>query len=185
MRTSGFLSRLIKNRQGAAAVEFALVLVPFMALTLALIETTVLALSDAVLQNAVSQAARMVRTGQTAVLGPTGASAFSTAVCNQLYGLVSCGNLVFDLRSFTSFSAIKIPVPDANGSTVGASYSTGASSSTSGAADVVTARVIYPYSFITPGLSSFLSYCAGQTAAATAGQTVTLVYTVVFQNEPY
>ncbi|HVI53262.1 MAG TPA: TadE/TadG family type IV pilus assembly protein [Candidatus Sulfotelmatobacter sp.] len=177
MRRPSFLFRLIKNREGAAALEFALVMVPFLALTMAIIETTVLAFTDAVLQAAVANTARMVRTGQTAVLGSSGASAFSTAVCNQLYGLADCSKLVFDLRSFSSFSAISIPVPDASGGTSGASYSTGSSSSASGAADVVTARVIYPYSFLTPGLSYFLG--------SSAGQTVNLVYTVVFQNEPY
>lgn len=174
---SGSLFRLIKARDGAAALEFALVMVPFLALTMAIIETTVMVFTDAILQNAVTETARMVRTGQTAVLGSSGASAFSTAVCDQLFGLVDCSKLVFDLRSFSSFSAISIPVPDANGGTDGASYSTGDSSSSSGTADVVTARVIYPYSFLTPGLGYFLG--------SSADQPVNLVYTVVFQNEPY
>jgi len=171
------LRKLGGNRDGAAAVEFALVLVPFIGLTMALIETTVMAFTQANLENAVVEAARKVRTGQATVTGSGGATAFSTAVCNQLTSLITCSKLVFDVRSFTSFSSINIPVPDANGSTAGASYNTGASSSSSGTADVVTARVIYPYSFLTPGLSNFLG--------GTANQTVNMVYTVVFQNEPY
>ena len=130
MGRKGSFQQLIRNRDGAAALEFALVMIPFLALTLAIIETTVMAFTDAVLQNAVTEAARMVRTGQSSVTGGGGASAFSTAVCNQLNGLVDCANLVFDLRSFTSFSAISIPVPDANGGTAGAVYNTGASSAT-------------------------------------------------------
>ena len=177
MGRKGSFQQLIRNRDGAAALEFALVMIPFLALTQAIIETTVMAFTDAVLQNAVTEAARMVRTGQSSVTGGGGASAFSTTVCNQLNGLVDCANLVFDLRSFTSFSAISIPVPDANGGTAGAVYNTGASSATAGAADIVTARVIYPYSFLTPGLSYFLG--------SSAGQTLPLVYTVVFQNEPF
>lgn len=176
-RATRALAALAHSRSGATAVEFSLVMIPFLALTLAIIETSVMVFTQAILQGAVSEAARLVRTGQSSVQGSSGETAFSNDVCTNLFGMVDCTKLVYDLRSFTNFSAISIPVPDANGGTSGASYNTGVSSTTAGAASIVTVRVIYPYSFLTPGLSVFLG--------SGASQTVNLVYTVVFQNEPY
>jgi Flp pilus assembly protein TadG len=59
-----FLRRFRRNRQGSAAVEFAIVAPVFFALLFAIIETAIVFLASQVLETMVQQSARMVMTGQ-------------------------------------------------------------------------------------------------------------------------
>ena len=53
-----------RAREGAAAVEFAMVALPFFVLLYSLIELGLVFMIDAVAENAVVDATRLVRTGQ-------------------------------------------------------------------------------------------------------------------------
>ncbi|MHA1524338.1 MAG: TadE/TadG family type IV pilus assembly protein, partial [Alphaproteobacteria bacterium] len=63
IRTSRFVRRFGKNRDGVAAVEFAIVAAPFFAILFAIFETAFVFYADLMLDTGLAQAARMVRTG--------------------------------------------------------------------------------------------------------------------------
>ncbi len=182
MSTASLCASLLRQRSGSATVEFALVAIPFIALTFALLETSVLMFNQSLVQGAVLSAARQIRTGQLQA-GPGTSpsqqasvlSTFQTAVCNDIGAAINltCANLFFDVRTFASFGSISIPAPifDGQGNVTNTSFNTG------GSAGIVTVRVIYVATPITPGLSSLLG--------AGAGQPLTITYTVVLRNEPF
>jgi Flp pilus assembly protein TadG len=180
------MRRALPDQTGSTAIEFALVAMPFIGLTCAILETGIMAFNNTVIQGAVSAAAREVRTGQLqAGSGATPAQqasvlqAFQTAACANLFSQLPCSSLTYDVRSFTSFGAIALPAPviNAQGVMTNASFNTGASSATAGAASIVAVRVVYTWTPITPGLSLILG--------GSAGTPMTITYTVILRNEPF
>ena len=64
---------LLHNREGSAAVEFALVAVPFCVMIFAILEVALIFTLDSVLENAAISTGRLVRTGQASAQGLTAA----------------------------------------------------------------------------------------------------------------
>lgn len=111
----GRLKNLRKNENGFTAVEFAMVVGPFIALLFGIIEVALVYFATFTLENAVEQAARMIRTGQIQ-MGGFSASAFKTKVCDQAAGFMDCNKLRVDVRSFGTFGGVTPPNAfDANG----------------------------------------------------------------------
>jgi Flp pilus assembly protein TadG len=174
--------RFWRQRRGSTAVEFALILLPLVGLTLACLETAVMMFTSSVVQSGISAAARQVRTGivRSATTGscPAGGvpastfSAIATSVLANAAGLVIPG-LTYDVRSFSSFAVAQPPVLtfDGQGNPTNNCFDTG------GANAIVSVRVAYNYTFITPGLGAILG------GASTPS--VPFVYTVIIQNEPF
>ena len=186
-RLAAFGRRFWRCRRGATAVEFALVAVPFLMLVLANVETALISFTNSVVQGGIMSAARLVRTGQvtssTTGSCPNGGAAatipaaFSTAVCNDLIGLLSCSNLTYDVRSYATFAAANTtwtPTYDNNGNPTNNCFDTGGSSG------IVAIRVVYTYTYVAPGLGSYLQW--GNSGGATSQA---FLYTVILQNEPF
>jgi pilus assembly protein Flp/PilA len=101
--------RFSRNDEGATAVEFGLVALPFFALLFAIIETALTFWTTQVLETAVSNASRQIYTGQfqTANSGTTDptqlATKFRDEVCKSIVALFSCSDVKIDVRSFSSF----------------------------------------------------------------------------------
>lgn len=72
-----------RRREGAAAVEFAMVATPFFLMIFAVLELGLVFLLDASLETAVSQAGRIVRTGQAETTAAT-ADRFRAALCSRM-----------------------------------------------------------------------------------------------------
>src|ERR1700710_510103 len=83
------LRRFARNQKGSTAVEFSLVLVPFVALLFAIIETSIIFFSSQALETVVADSSRLILTGQ-AQNGNFDQAAFKTAVCNNVHGLFDC-----------------------------------------------------------------------------------------------
>jgi len=97
-----------KNQDGATAIEFALVAIPFFALIFAIIELSIIFFIGSALSNAVSEAGRLIRVGQFQGCG--GAEEFKTLVCENMDGLGQCSsNLRVDVLSQPNFSSITPP----------------------------------------------------------------------------
>ena len=105
------LRRFARRQDGAAAVEFAFIAVPFLALLFAILETALVFFAGQTLEAAVSDSARLVMTGQaqTGVSPTTGTVGFNktdfkNAVCDRVYGLFDCqSKLYVDVRSYSDF----------------------------------------------------------------------------------
>jgi Flp pilus assembly protein TadG len=107
MRRPNRLSRRFwRNNRGVAAIEFALVGMPFFFIVFAIIEVGLVTGANIMLDNAVHDAARRVMTGevQAADLDEAG---FRKMVCDGVSTLMTCSKVKIDLRTFAT--ADKIP----------------------------------------------------------------------------
>lgn len=118
-RTFGLLRRrrpsLLADERGATAVEFGLLAIPFFTIIAGILQTSVIFLATQVLESAVHDAARQIRTGQIQSAGG-GIESFRSMVCGRLYGLFAdCNQLFVDVTEVTDFtSATAAPPVDPN-----------------------------------------------------------------------
>ena len=77
------VGRFIRQRDGATVVEFGLVALPFLGLLFAILQTALVFFAGQVLQTAVTNASRLIMTGQAQTGGYTAAS-FQNAVYAQI-----------------------------------------------------------------------------------------------------
>jgi len=88
--------RFRKNEDGATAIEFAILSVPFLALLFSIIELALVFFLSSTLTHAMNEAARDVRTGEfQATCG--GAPEFKQSVCSHMGSLGNCNKLRIDV----------------------------------------------------------------------------------------
>jgi Flp pilus assembly protein TadG len=116
-------ARFRKNRDGAAALEFALLAIPFLMLIFATLETFLAFAGEQLLNNAVDIMARKIRTGEiTFGQGKSTdmtESEFREAFCAEIAILRMCSGteittpskLYLDVRQFASFADMPKDVP--------------------------------------------------------------------------
>jgi Flp pilus assembly protein TadG len=167
--------RFARQQRGAAAVEFGLIAVPFIALLFAILETALVFFAGQTLETAVSEAGRLGMTGQAQAAGWS-QDDYKKQVCTLLVGrLFDCSNGVYvDVKSYSTFSAVNnAPPVDGSGQfdTTKMNYATGSPGC------IVAVRLFYQW----PIYVSFL----GDNLANQNGGNRLLVATSVFRNEPY
>ncbi len=105
--------RYRKNRDGATAIEFAILAIPFFSLIFAILELAIVFFISSTMAHALSEAGRQIRTGNFQACGS--ADNFRDLVCTNMSGIGSCDTrLRIDVISGASFSAITLPAPDPN-----------------------------------------------------------------------
>ena len=163
-----------RDRRGQTAVEFALIAAPFFFLIFGLLEICLIFIMSTVLEYAVSDAAREIRTGQAQEAGFSQLD-FRNAVCSKLFGLMGCdSNLHIDVKRLSNFSTAELTYPvdeDGKFDDSGFQFQPG------GANEIVAVRVYYEWSLVTPILSAPLINLANGKHLIQA--------TTVFRNEPF
>ena len=81
-RNRGLLRRLLKDRSGTSAIEFALLALPFMMVIFASLETFMAFTAEQLLANATETMARKVRTGE--ITSTTTREEFRRAFCTEI-----------------------------------------------------------------------------------------------------
>jgi Flp pilus assembly protein TadG len=166
--------RFQTDQSGATAVEFGIVAVPFFALLFAILETALAFFAAQTLETAVTNASRLVRTGQAQDQGLT-AQTFKDKVCQQLDFLFSCqANLYIEVKTYPSFGSIDLSVPvDANGNlkTNGYTYTPGHGG------DIVVVRAYYEWPVFVNKL--------GNNMSSMPNGSHLLAATAAFRNEPF
>ncbi|ODT76047.1 MAG: hypothetical protein ABS76_32455 [Pelagibacterium sp. SCN 64-44] len=114
-RFAGFLLRrgraLGPDERAVTAVEFALLASPFFLIIAGILQTSVIFLATQVLESAVHDAARQIRTGQTQQVGGT-LNTFRNQVCDRLFGLFpDCEGLHMRVVEVTNFQSASVAVP--------------------------------------------------------------------------
>jgi len=174
MRLGHFLSRFRRARDGATAVEFAFVALPFLTLLFAVLELGMVFMVATTLQNAADAAARKIRTGELQS-GAASAGTFKTSVCNEMawLGADCLSHLTVDVRTFTDFASMEASSPVTNGviDETKTQFQPGA------AEDIVLVRVYYTWTLFTPLLNTGLDTLANGKRLISA--------TVTFRNEPW
>ena len=166
--------RFRRDQRGATAVEFALIALPFFALLFAIIETALVFFAGQALESAVSNAARLIRTGQAQAQAMT-ASAFKAEICDQVSALFACTEkLVVDVQKFDTFADINLSPPiDENGN-LDLSYNYDAGHG----GDIVVVRAYYEWPLTVQLLGLDLSNMA-------SGNSHLLSAAAAFRNEPF
>jgi Flp pilus assembly protein TadG len=167
--------RFLRHEDGSSAVEFGLILLPFIALTFAIMETALVFFADQTLETAVADSARLIMTGQ-AQTGNFQLSDFKNAVCSRIYGLFNCSDGIYiNVQTYSSFGAITYTPPiDTHGNLVTSNfvYQPG------GPGDIVVVQLFYKW----PIYVSLMNL--GNLSNMSGGNRL-LVATAAFRNEPY
>ncbi len=107
--------RSARGESGSAIVEFALIAPMFFFLMFVIAETALVFIAEQVMDNAVFESARLIRTGQAQNGGMTKAT-FKTDVCSRISVFIDCNSADFylDVRSFETFGEMEFgrPVDD-------------------------------------------------------------------------
>lgn len=160
----GRLRRFARADDGAAAIEFAFVSIPFLLLIFGIIELGVAFLVSMSLENALMTVDRKIRTGE---LQNTTRAQFVTSVCNEMSWVgSSCStSITLDVRVLPSFADAKLTKPQGT-----PCFDTGGPSS------IMLVRGYYKWPLITPLLQ--------QAVGGTTGDRE-VTFASVFVNEPY
>ncbi|MGV2102950.1 TadE/TadG family type IV pilus assembly protein [Rhizobium sp. 21-4511-3d] len=182
----------MRSKDGSAAIEFALLAIPYFMVIFAIIETFVAFAAEELVSNGVDTMARKMRTGQiTYNLGRATdvntSAAFRQSFCNEVSILIQCSasevstpnKLWLDVRTFTNFSDMPTTIPmNATGlDTSGIQYSPGGS----GTRNMV--RAYYKWQVITDLVRPYITPYKTTTGARL--NEYLIVATAAFQNEQY
>ena len=167
------LNRWIKRKDGTTAIEFSLLAIPYVMLTIGIIELSIMYTAGSLLEGATSSAARLVRTGQIQQSGVAQPEeAFRDAMCSYATVLIRCEDIVIEALPLNSFADAEAMQPqyDAEGNMISQGFSIGGSN------DRVLIRVSYRYSMMTPFIGPLLVGPANSRL---------FMSTIVLQSEPY
>ncbi len=95
---------LARDDRASTAIEFGILAVPFFALIGAIIETSMVFFAGQVLDSAVQDAARQIRTGQAQGQAGYTIDSFRNEICNGLYRLFDCSKVKVKVSVLTTFS---------------------------------------------------------------------------------
>lgn len=164
--------RFRRDKDGVAAVEFALVAGPFLFLLFAIIELAMVFFAGQVLETATASASRLIMTGQAQTQNFNQA-AFKNEICNKTNALMNCAGIAVDVRTYTNFSSASTSQPVSGGAVnyAGMTYVQG----TGG--DIVVVRAVYEWPVLMPTF--------GLTVGGLANGKRLLMATAAFRNEPF
>jgi Flp pilus assembly protein TadG len=167
------LRRFARHKRATAAIEFPLVVLPFVAFLYAIMETAMVFFATQVLETGVQNASRLVLTGQAQGSGYN-QTTFKTAVCGKVTGWLDCsGKMYVDVRTFNDFSSVSLTSPVNPDGTINNNfvYQPG------GPGDIVVVRLIYPFPIAMRLWNPQLANMSGNSRLVIA--------TAAFKNEPY
>ena len=173
LRRPAALLKLLRREDGTAALEFAVVAAPFLALLFAIMESALMFLASQTLESAALNSSRLVLTGQAQNQGYS-MSSFQTSVCQALASIFNCGNVLVDVRTATNFCSANTSLPVQNGQLQNNfTYTPG------NPGDIVVVRLMYQWPTYVSllGLSNALSNMSGNNNL--------LMASAAFRNEPY
>ena len=153
--------------EGSPAVEFSLVLLPFLILFFGIFETGIIYLKQMTVESATAVASRELRTG-AAQQSNDAFALFRDALCRETGVVVPCADLGIDVRSFPKVPDVS-QLPDVPTTNNNPNFDPGRPG------DIVIVRVAYTWDFVTPLINQIVS----------PGNEETYVASAVFRVEPF
>ncbi|MBB3290767.1 MULTISPECIES: TadE/TadG family type IV pilus assembly protein [unclassified Rhizobium] len=194
-RARSGLRELLRSRDGAAAIEFAMLAIPYFLIVFAIIETFVAFTAEQVVSNAVDTLARQIRTGQITAdpnkTSYTTSQQFRQAFCNEIAVLITCSaselqtpaNLYLDVESYSSFASMPTTIPRKSSTDPYSDLNTsGFTFAPGGAKSLNMVRAYYRWQVITDLLRPYLTNVRPTDGSASV---YLIVATAAFQNENY
>ena len=181
------LSRFVRDRSGATAIEFTMLAIPFSLLVFAILESCISFAGQQVLANAADDVARQLRTGQIKVAAGLEPEALAVEreelwrkICDRLEIIVAkdCPGLKIDVRKVDTFAeaaALRIVYGTGSGGRTLAESNFTFEPGQAQSKNVL--RVFYEWPVITDFMRSRMSNLAD-------GKTLHFA-TVTWQNEPF
>ncbi len=162
-----------KQEDGATAVEFSLIAIPFVIIILGIIEISLYFATSSLLHGSAEEAARLIRTGQVQQSLGDPQTMFEEALCEHAAVFISCNDIQYEVITLNDFSDFDNHPPqyDADGNLVTAAFSAG------GVNDVVLVRAVHRYDFTTPIIGSIIGDSGTNSRL--------ILSTIVLQTEPY
>lgn len=188
------LHRLLRRRDGTAAIEFAILSIPFFMIVFASIETFVAFSAEQLLANATETMARKIRTGE--ITYNQGKSTdisekkFREAFCQEIAILMPCSGtetttpakLFIDVRSFGKFSDIPKTLPRVSADQYADLDTSSFKFAPGGKKTINIVRAYYRWDVLTDLVRP---YIANIRPSDGSKQTYLMVATAVIQNEDY
>lgn len=163
--------RFNDDEKGVTAIEFGMLAFPFFMLMMAIIESSLMFFAGQVLESAVDDVGRQVRTGQLAE--NLTESELRTAICDASAVLFKCDDLNIDMQVVATFDDLDdVPSP-----TTGVLEPTDFNFTPPGPKEVVMVSVLTEWPVYTNYLQQFISKLDSKNALLSA--------VAVFKTEPY
>ncbi|AGH97337.1 TadZ/CpaE-like protein [Micavibrio aeruginosavorus EPB] len=164
-----------RDTRGSTAVEFGLVAIPFIFMTIGIIELALVFAAANMLEGGVAEASRLIRTGELQQAGGDPEETFREALCAHALVLIECDGIVVESIAIedNTFEGISELVPeyDEDGNLIPSGFELGEVS------DVVLVRVAYRYQFMTPLFGDIFSN--------QPDRAYPMLATAVMRTEPY
>lgn len=187
--------KLARSRDGAAAIEFAILSIPYFMIVFAIIETFVAFTAEQLVTNAVNTLGRQLRTGEiTYSLGRDSdkdRSEFRTAFCDEVSILINCSaeeiatpnKLYIDARTFATFAAIPNTIPRISADAYSDIDPTTFAFTPGGPTTINMLRAYYRWQVITDLIRPYITTI--RPADGSMPSDFLIVATTAFQNENY
>lgn len=176
--------RFKKDEDGATAVEFAFVALPFFMLLFGILELAIVFFVNSALVHATSEAGRVLRTGNFQACGAE--DEFKAIVCDNMKGMASCWkNVRIDVVEGDSFKTIALPAtPPPEDRIAGQTgqdaipQTPNGTFSANDAGDMMVVRSTFYYPLALPAMLTRLDSPKGSGVR-------TMTATTAFRNEPF
>jgi len=166
----GFINKWIRREDGSTAIEFSLLMMPYMLISLGIMEISLMFMSASLLEGATDSASRLVRTGQLQQSNSDPETIFREQLCNYAVVLIDCNTMIVEVRTLDGYGDYTGPTYDGDGNIVSSGFDAGGSNAK------VLIRVAYRYTMMTPLVGNLLNGPDGSTL---------FISTIVLQTEPY
>lgn len=183
------IAALARSRDGAAAIEFALLAIPYFLVIFAIIETFIAFAGEELVSNAVDTMGRKIRTGQITAAN-TDRTAFRTAFCKEVAILITCSSteaatpsrLFLDIQSYATFAAIPTTIPRKTTAAYADINTSAFQYAPGGAGTINMVRAYYRWQVITDLIRPYITTVRPTDGSASY---FLIVATTAFQNEQF
>ncbi|MHA7969354.1 TadE/TadG family type IV pilus assembly protein [Rhizobium sp. CAU 1783] len=187
--------RMLKSRDGAAAIEFAILAIPYFLIIFATIETFVAFTAEQLVSTAVNNLARELRTGNiTYNLGRSTDMTnvqFRAAFCDEVSILITCSDaeiatpsqLYLDVRTFPTFGDIPTSIPRVSSAQFADIDPSSFAFTPGGAKSINMVRALYRWKVMTDLVRPYITTI--RPADGSMPTDFLIVATTAFQNEAY
>ncbi|CAN7551811.1 TadE/TadG family type IV pilus assembly protein [Rhizobium sp. LjRoot258] len=183
------LTAFARSRDGSAAIEFALLAIPYFLVVFAIIETFIAFAGEELLSNAVDTMSRKMRTGQITPAN-TDVTAFRTAFCDEISILIKCSTtevatpskLFIDVQNFSTFAAIPTTIPRTSTSAYADIKTSDFKYLPGGSGTINMVRAYYRWQVITDLIRPYITNVRPTDGSSSY---FLMVATTAFQNEQY
>lgn len=159
-----------RRKDGATAIEFSLLFIPYLMISLGIVEVSMMFASASLLEGATDSASRLIRTGKIQQSNDDPETVFRDAMCSFAVVLINCQDVMVEVSVMQNYGDFSAASFDANGDMVTSGFDAG------GSGDKILIRAAYRYNMVTPLVGPLLNGPGGSTL---------FVSTIVLQTEPY